>query len=160
LGTIGLWFVQQVRQREALRTVQISLDSVEVTNMELTGATLVIRLRIYNPNSITATLDRANYDLWGNGNDLGNGAISERTDIPPASTRTIATNFELSFAGAAGVIWSALNVGKVSWRLTGTAFFDTPLGTMSVPFDVTLGETIFTSVDRLTWRLAQTSICV
>jgi len=148
LGTVGLWFAQQVRQREALRTVQISFDEADVKNVGLTSATLLVKLRMYNPNSITATLDRANYDLWGNGNHLGSGVISERTDIPPGSTRTVATDFDLSYVGTAGVIWSAQKEGRVSWRITGTAYFDTPLGTMSVPFNVTLGETVITTASR------------
>ena len=148
VGTVGLWFAQQVMQREALRTVEISLDEAHVENFGLVGATLVIRLRMCNPNSITATLDRADYDLWGNGIHLGSGIISERTDIPAGSTRTIATDFDLSYVGTAGVIRSALKEGKVSWRITGTAHFDTPLGTMNVPFDVTLGDTVITSAQR------------
>jgi LEA14-like dessication related protein len=145
LGTVGLWLTQQVGQREALRAVQISFDGADLKNVGLTSATLVIRLRMYNPNSITATLDRANYDLWGNENHLGSGVISERTDIPPGSMRTVATDFDLSYVGTAGVIWSVLKEGKVSWRITGTAYFDTPLGTMNVPFDIALGETVITA---------------
>jgi len=138
LGMVGLWFNQQVRQREALRTVQISFDGVGVRSIGLTGASLDIRLRMYNPNTITATLDRANYDLYGNNNHLGNGVIPQRIDIPAGSSRTVTTDFSLSYGGGAPVIWSALREGRVSWRIRGTAYFDTPLGTISVPFDVTL----------------------
>lgn len=138
LGVIGLSFIQEVRQREALRTVQISFDGVSVKSIGLTGASLDIRLRMYNPNTITATLDRADYDLYGNNNHLGNGVIPQRVDIPAGASRTVTTDFNLSYGGAAGVIWSALKEGRVSWRIRGTAHFDTPLGTISVPFDVTL----------------------
>ena len=133
----GLWFTQEAAQREAMRTVQVSFDGVSVKSIGLTSATLTIRLRMYNPNTITATLDRADYELYGNNNYLGNGVIPQRIDIPAGGTRIVETDFVLSYSGGAGVIWSSLIGGEVSWRIKGTAYFDTPLGTMNIPFDVT-----------------------
>ena len=43
----GLWFI--LGQREAL---QVSFDGMSVKSIGLTSATLNIRLKIYNPNTI------------------------------------------------------------------------------------------------------------
>lgn len=131
----GLWFYQQVRQREALRDVIVSVDDVGVGSIGLTGATLNIRLNMYNPNSITATLDRVDYQIYGNNNFIGNGNINQRIDIPPGRTEYVTTDFHLSYGGALRVIWSAIRQGDVNWRVTGIAHFDTPLGTLNIPFD-------------------------
>ena len=128
---VGLWITRQIEP------LQVSFDGVSVKSIGLTSATLNIRLKIYNPNTmITATLLRADYDLYGNNIHLGNGVIPQRVDIPAGGTRTVATDFDLSYSGAARGLWSALKEGGVSWRITGTAYFDTPIGTINVPFDI------------------------
>jgi LEA14-like dessication related protein len=135
----GIWLSQQVQQPEALRNVQISLSSAEAQNLGSTSATLVLHLNMHNPNSVTATLDRVNYSLYGNGYYLGDGSISSTTDIPAGQSKTISTTFTLSYSGELTTLWSYLTQGfKVRWRMTGGAHFDTSIGTFDVPFDVTV----------------------
>jgi LEA14-like dessication related protein len=134
----GLQLIQEVRQRQALKNVEITLDGVGLKSIGFTSATLDVRLRMFNPNTITATLDRADYDLYGNNVQLGYGVIRQRIDIPPGGIRVVSTDFTLSYSGAGQLIWSALREGKVSWRIRGTAYFDTPLGAIPVPFDAVL----------------------
>jgi LEA14-like dessication related protein len=88
-------------KREALRSCQISIADVSVKSLGPTNTTLEIKLNIYNPNSIPATLDRASYSLYANEVYLGNGTIPRKYDIPPGSTVTIVTPFELSYPGSA-----------------------------------------------------------
>jgi LEA14-like dessication related protein len=138
LAVAGVAYYEYAK-REALRSCQISLADVSVEGLGLTSATLEIKLRIYNPNSITATLDRAYYSLYANDVYLGDGTISRKYDIPPGGTITIATPFELSYSGALQTIWSYITRGgKVAWRMKGTAYIDTPLGTLDIPFDISL----------------------
>ncbi len=93
-----------------------------------------IELSMYNPNQITATLDRADYKVYGNGNYLGNGVIYQRVDIPPGNTQTVSTDFRISYGSALSTIWSAITSGNINWAVSGTAYFDTPLGTLDIPF--------------------------
>jgi LEA14-like dessication related protein len=126
-------------KREALRSCQISIADVSVKSLGPTSTRLEIKLNIYNPNSIPATLDRASYSLYANEVYLGNGTITRKYDIPPGSTVTIVTPFELSYPGALQTIWSYITKGgKAVWRMKGTAYIDTPLGTLSIPFDISL----------------------
>lgn len=133
---VGSQMYREVEQRKALQNVQISFDGVDVKDIGLTRARLDLVLRMYNPNDITATLDRADYDLWGNGNYLGNGVINKRVDIPPSASRTVHTDFDLDYGGAGKLIWSTLTKGGTSWRMAGTAYYDTLFGTMNIPFDL------------------------
>ncbi|MCH8914409.1 MAG: LEA type 2 family protein [Thaumarchaeota archaeon] len=130
------FFQQEVSQREALKDVEISLDGVNVNSVGFTSATLELRFRMYNPNAVTATLDRADYEVYGNDISLGNGNISQRIDIQSRETRTVTTIFDASYGGAASVLISAIREGNVNWRIGGTAYYDTPLGSITVPFIV------------------------
>jgi len=128
---------QEIEQRKALENVEISFDGVNVKDIGFSGATLDLVFRMYNPNDITATLDRADYDLYLNGNYLGMGQISKRVDITAFTSRTVPTEFDLSFGGVAQSLISALIEGETTWRVSGTAYYDTLLGTINVPFDFT-----------------------
>ena len=133
----SLGISQEIQQRKALENIQISFDGVNVKDIGFSGATLDLVFRMYNPNDITATLDRADYDLFLNDNYVGTGQIFQRVDIPAFSSRTVHSEFNLSFGGVAQSLVSALIEGKTTWRVSGTAYYDTLLGTINVPFDFT-----------------------
>ena len=126
----------EIEQRKALEDVEISFHQATLKDIGFSGATLDLSLEMYNPNEITATLDKADYDLWFNENFLGHGFTNQRIDIPPLTSRIINTEFDLDFTGAGESIISVLTQGEASWRLAGTAYYDTIFGTMNIPFDI------------------------
>ncbi len=139
LAIIGFYgysyFTYEVAKREALKSCEFRLADVRLKSIGLTSAELIIVLEIYNPNSIIVTLDRADFYLYGNDNYLGYGEITRRIDIPPYSFKSVNIPFTLEYSGAGGVIWSAIQRGsKIEWKITGTAYIDTPFGTMTVSF--------------------------
>lgn len=135
---VGVFFIAtQLLQRQAMQDVQLSLSDVQIKNIGLSSATLEVYVNMYNPNNgITATLDRMDYSVYANGNNLGNGQITQRVDIPPQGTKTVSSAFQVSYAGTLRAVWSALTGGgNIKWNLKGTAYFDTPLGTLNIPID-------------------------
>ena len=135
LVVISLWIYKEKAQRDVLKNVEVSVDGISPKSIGLTNATVEIMLRIYNPNIITATLDRVDYKLYGNGNYIGSGNIDRRIDIPSRSSRTVITDFDLSYGGTLETIWSAIQNGNVNWKINGIAYFDTPLGSLNIPFN-------------------------
>lgn len=129
------WIEGEREQREALQNVQVLSFDVQSVRFGLTSISADLSVTLYNPNSrITATLDRMDYMIYVNGNYFTNGYISQRIDISPMSTKTVSTPLQVSYSGALSTVWSVLmSGGKISWGLRGTAYFDTPIGTMNVP---------------------------
>ena len=127
----------EIEQRKALEDVQISFHAATLQDIGFSGATLDLALEMYNPNDIIATLDKADYDVWFNDNFLGHGFTHERVDIPPLTSKIVHTEFDLDFSGAGQSIISALTQGEATWRLAGTAYYDTVIGTLNIPFDIT-----------------------
>jgi len=132
---VGGYLYREYQKREALRSVEIHLEGIQVRSIGATSASLEIRLRLHNPNTTTATLDRADYSVYGNGIHLGDGKITEKVDIPPGSTRTVTTPFDLSYSGLISTVWEALKGENIIWRITGVAYLSTPFGTLTVPFE-------------------------
>lgn len=137
LISVGIFYYEYVK-REALRSCEISLADVRVKSAGLTSASLEILFRIYNPNKVTATLDRADYSVYANDIYLGEGHITSRVDVPANNTVTIISPFDLSYSGALKTVWPYLtSSGKLLWRINGTVHVDTPFGTLDIPFDTT-----------------------
>ena len=127
----------EIEQRKALENVQITLQEVRLQNIGFTGASVKLFLNMYNPNEITTTLDRADYDIWFNENRLGSGNINKRVDIPPLESRIVDTDFDLNFEGIGQSVISALTENEMIWRISGIAYYDTIFGPIEIPFDIT-----------------------
>lgn len=134
---VAVFAFTEIEQRKALEDIQISFHDASLQDIGFSGATVTLSLSMYNPNDITATLDRVDYDLWFNENHLASGVTHERLDIPPLTSRVATTDFDLDFGGAGRAIISAITEGEASWRISGTAYYDTIFGTMNIPFDIT-----------------------
>ena len=93
---------QEVKKREVLKRCNISLVEIDAKNIGPTSITLDIKLRIYNPNTTTTTLDRVDSSLYGN--YLGNGTIKKRVGIPPGDITMATIPFELSYIRAVKTI--------------------------------------------------------
>lgn len=135
LVVVGVLAFQQYQQRESLRNVQISVDGVRVESVNLTSAMLNISLRIVNPNTNAVTIDRTDYTVFINNVSLGSGQNLERVTIPAGGSMVIPQPFTVSYSGAAQSVWSYIIQGEADYRLVGTAYFDTFLGTVSVPYE-------------------------
>ena len=136
LVAAGAFGYQQYQQRASLRNVQIGVDGVQVESANLTSASLIISLRITNPNTNAVTIDRTDYTLFINNISLGSGQNQQMVTIPAGGSAVIPQPFTVSFSGAAQSIWSYIVQGGVEYRLVGTAYFDTLLGTVGVPYDI------------------------
>ena len=133
---VAIFASTEIEQRKALEDIQISFHDASLEDLGLSGATVNLALRMYNPN-VTATLDRADYELWFNDNYLGSGATHQRVDIPPLTSRVATTDFDLDFGGAGQSIISAITQGQATWRIAGSAYYETIFGTINIPFNIT-----------------------
>jgi LEA14-like dessication related protein len=141
LAVVGVFAYQQVQQREALRNIKVSVEGFKVESVTLSSATVNFSLRFTNPNSNPATLDRTDFTVYINNISVGSGQNLQKVTIPAGGSAVIPIPFTFSYTGVAQslftVLQQALQQGGVGleWRLVGTAFFDSPLGTVSVPYD-------------------------
>lgn len=127
-------------QIEAIKDTDISVSDVEVNEISSDVIDLNITLDIYNPNDVTARLERMNYTIYANNVRIGSGSFEEPVEIPPNEGRRTSTNFIGQTTSAPAAVISALIRGEVVWRIEGVVYFDTPLGTFEQSFSANISE--------------------
>jgi LEA14-like dessication related protein len=124
------------------REPEIALDSIDVGGLGLTGGTLLVNVRIKNPNSFTLGADRVTYDLAvRRGNDendwasIAQGTYSRPFRVRGGRTETVQIPVEFSYAGAGGAGTALMRSGSFVYRARGTVLAHTPVGDRELPFE-------------------------
>lgn len=131
---VAIFGYQQYQERNALKDLQFSVSGVKIDSVNLTSASLNFTLKVTNPTANQATIDRTNYTIFINNVSLGTGQNQQKVTIPAGGTVFIPQPFMASNSGAAQSAWAFLTQDTVNWKIVGTAYFDTILGTASTGY--------------------------
>ncbi|GEM_PF-1890009 len=132
---VAIFGYQQYQERQAIEDLQFEVDGVRIEDVTLETADLNFTLRVTNPSGNQATIDRTNYTVYINNISLGTGENQERVTIPAGATVLIPQPFVANNSGAAQGAWQYLTDDQLEWRIVGTAYYDTILGTVSVDYE-------------------------
>jgi LEA14-like dessication related protein len=110
---------------------QIGIDRVEIQNIAFTGADLVVHIKINNPNSVGATLNRLEYALEVDGESLVKGQKEDKTNIAANKLSVVALPLTVRYAGLRAGIAGALTKQMLPYRFTGKVVLDSPIGDLS-----------------------------
>ena len=94
----------EVEQINPLEKIEVEYVDVSIQNVDFSDVEFDVSIGMHNPNDVTSILDRTEYQLWLNGNYLGEGKIEQDTDIPPFTSKQIHTEFTLSHSDVWGTI--------------------------------------------------------
>ncbi len=128
-------------------TVQIESINVLDENKVDKRAHLDVRFNLQNPTSITLTISTINYELYANGNKLGEGHLSTE-DIPEAgrpilfanNNATLPNTFDLVDNDNIAKEYSAIiNNQPVKFEVKGQVTIQSFLTAVTKDFDLTLG---------------------
>ena len=130
---------------KVFRQPEVALQGIQLGGIGLTGGTLLVDLRVHNPNGFTLKAERLRYDLHLG--DRAARAAGDSTWVPFAQgtydrefrvgggdTETIQIPVEFSYSALGGAAASIFRRGTFEYRATGEVEVDTPLGDRSVPF--------------------------
>lgn len=125
------------------RQPKVTLDSVQLGGLGLRGGTLLVSLRVENPNGFALNAERLRYDLalrdpdeagdsaWI---DFASGTFDQEFSVGARTTETVQIPVEFSYSGLGGAASSILRNGTFHYRANGEVDVGTPIGTRSVPF--------------------------
>lgn len=125
------------------RQPRVTLEGVQLGSLGLRGGTLLVNLRVENPNGFALNAERLRYDLelrdpdqagdsaWI---DFATGTYDEEFSVGAGDTETVQIPVEFSYSGLGGAASAMLRNGTFQYRARGEVDVDTPIGTRSVPF--------------------------
>ncbi len=125
------------------REPEIELEGVSLGSVGLTGGTLLVNVRVHNPNSFSLGGKQLSYQLHvkesGRGSDstwmpFADGVWENDFTIRGGRTETLQIPVEFTYSGLGGAATSMLRSGRFDYRASGTVQARTPLGTRDVPF--------------------------
>lgn len=126
-------------QRVAVKNCQFSLESVDLVQVALSDLTLGLKIGVKNPNSIDVVIDRLGYQFFVNEHGVFTGSTGEGSKIPAGSSKTLTTQVKLNYLEIGSAVVSAIREQKAHYKLTGTVYLDTALGTFSFPVTILKG---------------------
>jgi len=98
-----------------VRPAKINDVALKLDRLSFSGATLNLKLKIFNPNSFSLGIASANYSLVMDGNDFAAGSIGQ-SEIPAKSTGSISLPVSLSFSGMQSAAYSLLMKGSAEYQ--------------------------------------------
>lgn len=126
-------------QRVAVKNCQFSLESVDLVQATLADFTLCLKIGVKNPNTIDVVIDRLSYNFFVNEHSVFTGSTGEGSKIPASGSKTLTTPVKLNYLDIGSALVSAIKERKAHYKLTGTVYFDTVLGTFSYPVTILKG---------------------
>ncbi|MEB3284955.1 MAG: LEA type 2 family protein [Candidatus Sericytochromatia bacterium] len=137
----GCAMYQAYAQRSAIRDAKFSIRNVQFLGLDLVGANLLLTLQVENPTSSAIEMDRLQYGLWVNGTRAFQGEVSQKLMVPSHQARPLPIHISLVYADLGTQLRQLLIEQRVkSWRVDGTAFFDTPFGSLEYPVRIERSE--------------------
>jgi LEA14-like dessication related protein len=132
-----------------IRQPKVTLENVQIGGLGLRGGTLLVNVRVENPNGFTLSANQFTYDLairdanevastdadadtaWI---EFASGTYDEPFSVAGHETRTVQVPIEFSYSGLGSASSALLRNGTFTYRARGTVDVKTPLGTQAVPF--------------------------
>jgi len=150
LGAMFLFFVLYANSFQGdLDKVIISVDSIKVLDENKIDkrAHLDVRFNLQNPTSIVLTVSTINYQIYANGNNIGEGHFTTE-DIPEAgrpalfanSNLTLPTTFDLVNSDQIAKEYSEITTGQpIKYEVKGQVTIESFLTAIIKDFDLSFG---------------------
>ncbi|HEU5487490.1 MAG TPA: hypothetical protein VFV16_01585 [Candidatus Nitrosotalea sp.] len=150
LGAMFLFFILYANSFQGdLDKVIISVDSIKVLDENKIDkrAHLDVRFNLQNPTTIVLTVSTINYQIYANGNNIGEGHFTTE-DIPEAgrpalfanSNLTLPTTFDLVNSDQIAKEYSEITTGQpVKYEIKGQVTIESFLTAIIKDFDLSFG---------------------
>jgi len=118
---------------------KISVQNIDIKKISFTGATLLLAIKVENPNTFGIDLRRFGYDLAVNDKHWAKGNMNELIHVAENGTTTLHIPLELNFSQLGMALYKTLTQSTpLNYQLNGNMDIDTTLPLLkniSTPFN-------------------------
>jgi LEA14-like dessication related protein len=122
-----------------LKLPDVSIGSLKLNKISLTGADLDLKLNVKNANTFSFLLNKLNYDFAVNGKTWVKGLSQKQMQVKEKGESTISIPISLNFLEMGTVIYQMINGNqKLNYQLKGNVDLNSSLpllGQVSLPLD-------------------------
>jgi len=122
-----------------LKLPDVSIGSLKLNKISLTGADLDLKLNVKNANTFSFLLNKLNYDFVVNGKTWVKGLSQKQMQVKEKGESTISIPISLNFLEMGTVIYQMINGNqKLNYQLKGNVDLNSSLpllGQVSLPLD-------------------------
>lgn len=127
-----------LKERVAIRECKFFLESVRPYDFTFSNLKLDFDIKVENPNSIDAVLDKLVYTFYANNTDVFSGTTGRSVTIPAKSAAQFTTTITLEYAKIGQALAEAMKLGSAAYRISARAYVNTILGELSYPVNIEL----------------------
>ena len=98
----------------------VTLVDVDFVGISGDGLKFEMMARVENPNDFSATIERVEYRIHGDGIELAVGEWSESVSVPARSSVEVGVPFVLSWKGGRTVLESLFDDSEHEWQFEGS----------------------------------------
>ena len=122
------FFLKQVVEKP-----KVEFEHVDLKDVNGNGATVLVGLKIENPNSFSLHVDSVRYTLEIKGKPLTSSTIDKPVEVPGKGSAFVEIPVPVKFADLFSSVLDFLQNGATQYRVSG----DAKVGSFSIPFDKT-----------------------
>jgi LEA14-like dessication related protein len=118
-----------------LKPPTLSVDSLKVGDMGITGVALDIGFRVRNPNPEPIAVDKLEYELFLNGRRLGRGYEAKGFTLEGFGEGKVVSRFDVNLLNLPGALKDVLRADRGRTRVKGDFYVRRNGGLRKVGFD-------------------------
>ncbi|MBE0432107.1 LEA type 2 family protein [candidate division WOR-3 bacterium] len=127
-----------LRERLAIKECKFALLSVTPHTFTFSNLQLDFDIKVDNPNSVDAVLDKLVYTFYANNADVFSGTTGKTLNIKARDSEQFTTTITLEYTKIGQALVEAMKLGSAAYRIGARAYVSTVLGEISYPVEIEL----------------------
>ena len=127
-----------IKERLAIKECKFSLLSVKPYSFTYSNLKLDFEIKVDNPNTVDAVLDKFVYTFFTNSTQVFTGTTGNKVEVPAKKSTQFTTTITLEYNAIGQAMAEAIRLGSADYRIDARAYINTILGEISYPVSVEL----------------------
>lgn len=113
---------------KGIKNFQFRLADLDVVETALTYAKLNLVIDAVNPNGVDVLVDRMEYEIYVNGQNIGSGAASFKEMFAPGESKKLQGKVAVDYISSGLAVLNLIKSDFASYSLNAKVYYETPMG--------------------------------
>lgn len=127
-----------ISERLAVRECKFALLSVTPHTFTFSNFQVDFDIKVDNPNSVDAVLDKLVYTFYANNTDVFSGTTGKALNVKAGGSEQFTTTITLEYSKIGQALAEAMKLASAAYRIDARAYISTLLGDISYPVEIAL----------------------